>query len=211
MGQLADQCRLLFMAKWFEAIGTFLVAVAAIWGDWIRAKLFRPDLFVELLDPEGELITQVPVQRPGPSVQARYYHLRLSNRKFARASEAQVSIVRIEQEGPNRQPQTVYTVVLPLEWQNRALDPRPWRTVGSRPHAADLLCARPDGIYLTPMITPNNFPGFYPSGNHVLFWVTVQALAIEAASRPLRLEIAWDGVWELGTAEMARHLIISAS
>jgi len=199
-----------------QALGTLSVAVAAIWGDWLRSYLLPPRLRIELLDPRDKPITQTrQIQQGGQLVrqdsEARYYHLRLSNDKpFAVAHEAQVVFTRIERESPNGHPQTVYQVAVPLAWRNqRELDPRPWRTVGRQPHEADLLYVRQDGLFLTPMVVPNNFPVCYPSGQRIVFWVTVQARSIDAESEALRLEVAWDGAWEPGDAEMARHLLIT--
>jgi hypothetical protein len=62
-------------------------------------------------------------------------------------------------------------------------------------------------LELAPMIVPNNFPNRYT--NHAHFWVTLQARSLEADSAPLRLYVAWDGVWEAGETEMAQHLHIN--
>jgi hypothetical protein len=202
-----------------EAFGTLAVAIAAIWGDWIRAKLLPPRLRLELSDPEGQRIPQVIeyvappgfqiINPPQESHVARYYHLIVSNDKpFAVAHEVQIVMTRLEGVGPGGQPQEIYRVPLPLSWRNqRELDPRPWRTLGGRSHEADLLFVREDGLLqFTPMAFPRDFPGLYKES--VVLWVTLEAWSIEGASRPLRLKVAWDGKWERGDAEMKRHLQI---
>jgi hypothetical protein len=47
-----------------------------------------------------------------------------------------------------------------------------------------------------------------PYNTDVHIWVTVAATASEVESPPLRLKIDWDGQWDAGASEMARHLII---
>jgi hypothetical protein len=199
-----------------EALGTLAIAALAIWGDWFRWKLLSPRLRIELADPRGELIEQVrPILEAGEwrqeTTEARYYHLRVSNdKRFAVAHEAQAVMASIEREGPNAQPQTVYTVALPLTWRNqRELDPRPTRNVGGIPHESALFFVRQDGLFLTPMVVPNNLPSRYPSGSRVVLWVTVQARSLEADSEASRFQIAWDGIWERGEAEMSRHLVVT--
>jgi hypothetical protein len=143
------------------------------------------------------------------TIESRYYHLRLTNEKRANvANQAQVIMTAIEKQGPNGQPQVVYDVPLPLTWQyQQHLDPTPHRMVGAQSHIADLLFVRKDGLYLTPMVVPSNFEGHFKA-EPVIFWVTVQARSVEAYSKPLRLEIAWNGKWDRGKAEMADHLTI---
>ena len=141
-------------------------------------------------------------------VESRYYHLRLVNEKRLNvAREAQIVITSIEEKGPDGRPRGAYTVPLPLSWQyQHLLDPSPHRTVGAQAYIADLLFVRDDGLFLTPIFMPNNFPGRFDKA--VIFWITLQARSIETESLPLRLQISWDGKWERGEAEMAKHLVI---
>jgi hypothetical protein len=57
---------------------------------------------------------------------------------------------------------------------------------------------------LSPYIWPNNFRGFLVAGEAMQ--VRVVALSQDAASKPLLLEIAWDGIWSANLEEMQRHL-----
>jgi hypothetical protein len=188
-------------------LGTWAVAVLAIWGDAIRSHLFRPTLRLDLLDPEGELIDQT--KPTGEIVSARYYHVKLSNSRrfrFYAAHETQVLIVRVESPGLDGQPQVVHSTPLPLFWQNAALYPSS-RTIG--PEAiADLLYVGADHwLFLAPIVHPNNFPGHHNSPMRL--WVTLQARSIETDSKLLRVEIIWDGQWDPGKEEMKKHLKIS--
>jgi hypothetical protein len=64
-------------------------------------------------------------------------------------------------------------------------------------------------LSLSPIVLPFNLPnqGRYTVATRL--WVTVQAQSTEATSEALRLEIAWDGQWDRGEAEMAQHLKLS--
>jgi hypothetical protein len=201
----------------FGGTGTWAVAILAVWGGAIRSWLFKPTLRVDLLDPGGELIAQNEQrvengQLRQRTVQTRYYHVKLSKSgrfRFPAAREAQVLITHVELPGPDGLPQMAYSVPLPLIWQYAALHPTS-RTIG--PDAiADLLYVREDdqSLRLTPMVFPNNFPGHHTTAARL--WVTLQARSIEANSRSLRLEIAWDGQWDAGEAEMRRHLRVAVA
>lgn len=213
--------------KLLSVVGTWLIAVLAIWGDKIRSLLFRPKLRVELRNSIGEFTRQTvrwmtPAGLQERATNTRYYHVLVKNVSAARfpiAREAQVVITQLETQGPDGQPQPAFIGVLPLRWAHQEVDPTPSRSVGPE-RIADLLRILEDGnlgaatlsdrpagdpaLELTPMIYPNNFPHRYTGPTHL--WVTVQARSLEADSPPLRMEIAWDGQWETGEAEMARHL-----
>jgi hypothetical protein len=187
-------------------------------GDQIRAKLAPPKLHVEPPDPKGLRITQFirpeesderTLQQVQKTIQSRWYFLRVTNEKrFPPAHEVQVVIASLEGEGPDRYPQEIFKIPLPLTWRNqRDLDPRPWRTIGGRSLEADLLFVHEDGLLqFSPVVPLNNFPGTYTKP--VVLWATLQALSLEGVSKPLRLKIAWDGKWEEGDTEMANHLRI---
>ncbi len=192
-------------------VGTWGAVVVALFGERIRVLLFKPALQIRLLSNRGEFVHQtiVPNNQITQQLEARYYHIQLTNRRrTTKASDAQVIITSIEAVGSNGRPQVVYTGMLPLQWRHGELHPRT-RTVGP-PADADLLFARQDGIVsFLPMLFPNNFPGQYQAATHL--WVTLQARSTEGDSAPLRLEIDWDGQWDRDEAQMATHLRFTAS
>jgi hypothetical protein len=70
-------------------LGTYCIFVASLWGEPIRAMLFRPRLLVELVDPRGERLTETisTIDRRTDSSlqqyqrQARYYRVAVTNSK----------------------------------------------------------------------------------------------------------------------------------
>jgi hypothetical protein len=224
---------------WIYAIGvlgTWLIFVAAIWGEKIRSWMFRPELRVVLYNPRGvainETITTVvhsPVEIPGATTQvslpqvkqytrpARYYHLSVRNtRRWPVAHDVRTLLTRVETPDPGGVPTTVWTGEVPLRWEHAEIHPAA-RTLG-RPGRADFVVAaqdpretpeRQNQLHLMPLIEPNNLQRSYYTATHI--WVTVIATANEADSPALRLEIAWDGQWNAGEAEMARHLVIRSA
>jgi hypothetical protein len=145
-------------------IATWLVVVLAICGECIRSKLFRPALEIALRNQRGDLVPQTVRwlengQWRERQIQARYYHVRVSNRRrFSPAHEVRVVMTLVESPGPDGLPQAVYSATLPLKWRNQEVDPRSSCTIGADDFA-DLLYVNEEGsLYLTPMIIPNNFP-----------------------------------------------------
>lgn len=148
---------------------------------------------------------------------ARYYHLRVTNSKaYPAAHDVQVLLTAVDRPGPSGEPKRLYTGALPLSWINAHLHPLT-RTIGSKTEAdVDLLFVRDfqsgenaeDAfMHFIPMVIPNNFEAKFSGDTHL--WITAIARGLEGESKPLRLKIDWDGKWERGDAEMARHFEIT--
>jgi len=194
-------------------VGTWIIAIAAIWGEKIRSLLFRPGLQLALLSAVGEFVAEAqPPKKKGSQarfVPTRYFRLRVTNaRRFPTAHEVEVLLTKLEKRGPDGLPQPFYDGPLPLTWRHQEIYPRT-RTIGHRTEADVELLSVQDGLFkLRPMIVPGNFPETHAGKSHL--WITVIARGLEGESAQLRLKIDWDGVWERGDSEMARHFVISA-
>jgi hypothetical protein len=189
--------------------GTWAVATIALFGERLRAFVFRPSLQIRLLDACGEFVIQtVQSQQNGQITQSeipcRYYHIQLTNtRRLTVAHDAQVIVSSIESEGPNGQFQVIYTGMLPLGWRHPELHSLQ-RSIG--PVAdADFLFIRADGVArFTPVLIPNNFPIEHRGGMRLR--VTLQARSTEADSKFLRVTVSWNGQWHSGATEMSRNV-----
>jgi hypothetical protein len=210
----------------FGVVGTWLIFVAAIWGEKIRSSLFKPELQVTLDNPRGVGINEMTstIVNTPPEFQAawsppytrpaRYYHLLVRNtRQWPVAHDVRILITRVERPDPGGVPTTVWTGEIPLRWEHAEIHPA-LRTLG-RPARADFIAAardpreqpeRQNQLRLMPVIEPNNLQRSYYAATHI--WVTVIATANEVDSPALRLEVAWDGQWDAGETEMAGHLVI---
>jgi hypothetical protein len=190
---------------WLSALGvasSIAVAIAAIWGEKMRAALFKPDLHLALVSSAG--------QRENSDIASvRYYRLRLTNHALhPAAQEVQVFLIRMDLRGPDGQPQTIFKGALPLPWQYQALYPNA-RTIGHKTVAdVDLFFVSPELLQLTTVFDPPNFAAKM-QGSEQHFWVTVIARGLNGESASLRLKIDWDGRWEHGDHEMGSHLKIS--
>ena len=132
------------MIKILGVVGTWVLAILAIWGDKIRSLLFQPKLRLELRNNVGELTRQTvhwmtPAGPQERSSNARYYHVLLKNVSAARfplAREAHVIIAQIETQGPDGQPRPAFVGMLPLRWASgngSDADKDGWTRENSRP------------------------------------------------------------------------------
>jgi hypothetical protein len=174
--------------------------------------LFAPSLTLDLVSPLG-FKTLVDLRLPDGSVRkesGRYYHVRLRNDKtWPRATQAQVFLVRIEEPGPNKAPQTRWSGDVPLKWQWHEIHPLQ-RTVG--PEAVCDLCVvvKDKWLSIETLIQPQALDEFRirRAGTPIDITVMLQARAAEGSSPITAFRISWDGHWDDGDAEMARRLII---
>ncbi|HXY99774.1 MAG TPA: hypothetical protein VEI03_07215 [Stellaceae bacterium] len=185
--------------------GTLLIAITAIWGEWIRSKFFRPSLDVELLSQTGE---KIPLNLDGRQVPGRFFHLRVRNRKrpFPVAHSVQVVIAKVQSPDVSGQPMTDFAGMVPVSWRHPQVHPLNL-DIGPERHA-DLFYISADGeLVFTPLIVVTNFPLRHKGNVHV--WVTAIARGTECDSEPITLEIQWDGQFPVADSDVARHLRIT--
>ena len=186
------------------AIGTIGAVLVALFGQAFREKFFPPRLSLCLSDSGG---TPTPERMPnGQSVQARYYHLRVSNsRRWSPASEVQILLLQVEEPGPNGNLQVTWRGDIPLAWRHQQLFPLA-RTMG-RDADADLCSVRQGGpLKLHLLIEPLNLEVVRNQASTLV--LSLQARGSQADSPVLRIRVAWDGGWHDGTTEMRGHLTV---
>lgn len=192
----------------FVALGTIAVAILAIWGDRIRYTLgLGPKLDLTLIDPESELIN-ISTSVDGATTPARYYHLKVTNKnRWSKATNVRVVITGIAIPAADgsyiSQP-----LIGPLQlmWRFSNFRPSLYGIVGP-----DEICdlgylKKGERFILTPYIYPNNFPGALEANQKML--IEVKAIADNAESQSICIEIFWDGNWSDDTQKMAEHLVL---
>jgi hypothetical protein len=202
------------VSAWVGALGPWVVAGAAIWGERIRAAVLRPKLCLKLASNVGERTEQVMMEGDLVTavLPARYFHLRVINRRrFPAAHEVQIFMTKLEIPGPDgQQPRTIYSVPLPFTWHYPELYPNPLRTIGYTTVAqASMFFVRPGMLQLTLPLVPTNLSNTFQPNAH--FWITAIARGIDGKSNSVRLKVDWDGTWESGDAEMTQHLTITSA
>ena len=203
-----------FWLNWWVNLGMALATLAAVivalFGSRIQAWLFKPGLALSVPDPRGESI-QARITSPSGAVSvvdARYYHLRVTNRaRWPAATGVQVFLIRLEEPGPDGQLQIKWASEVPLRWMHQEVYPVT-RTVG--PNADADLCSvlKQNGAQLHPLIMPNNLATYAQRQAAFDMVLSFQARSQEEASPIKRIPISWDGKWQDGEAEMAQHLVV---
>jgi hypothetical protein len=206
-----------FWANWWiqaaVAVGTFGTVLVALFGQGFRAKFFPPKLSLVLNDAAGELtkVTLSWLENGQPKQRtedARYYHLRVSNRRrWSPAHQAQVFLTRIEGARADGTMGPLWVGDIPIAWRHQEVVP-PQRTIG--PEAfADLCSVIKDKHWqLHPLVAPFNMPATFSQPGKIV--VSLQVRSNEADSDIARFEVAWDGKWHDGALEMQRHLVVKA-
>ena len=190
------------------AVATLAAVVVALFGDWLKARMFRANLTLSLVSTSGDLTRAVLLSPSGETREemARYYHVRVSNlARWPTATQVQIYLIRLEEPGPDGELQLKWLGDVPLRWKFQEIHPLS-RTVGP---AADCdLCSvvRGKWIELHPLITPNNLEAKRRGTTDMV--VSLQARSNEGESKIHRFRISWDGQWQDGGREMAQHLVV---
>jgi hypothetical protein len=183
---------------WVLEVGTaaqIVIAVAAIWGERIRARLSRPRLQLTLRDEVGASEPR-EVAKLG-TVNVRYYRLEVRNPiRFSVANEVQVFITKIVMREQSGRITMQFSGASPLEWQHREL----YQTTRSIGHAtvavANLFFLHSDFTQLTlsAQAAPPDVGDKRPGAQNL--WITAVARGLNAESAALNIEIQWDGLTE---------------
>lgn len=185
------------------AIGTVSVAVLAIWGDFFRYKFAGPQLELSLNNSRGDLTARANAR------QAYFFHLRIRNRRaWSPARDVRVLLERIARRRPDGSFLTEPLVYpLPFVWTPMELGDFQ-RTVADV-DTCDLgfLNQDADRFTLATLITPNNFHGYVRANDAVRVRVVASGQNV-TSSKPLFLEIAWDGIWTADRDEIQKHFVI---
>jgi|SRR5882762_10391459 len=108
---------------------------------------------------------------------------------------------------PDGQPRIDWLGNVPMRWRDQEVVPLA-QTVGAAKDADFLMVQRTEGkVSLMPLLVPNNLRAQRTGGCR--FVARLQARSEQVDSDVLRIQVAWDGVWEDGDTEMQMHLVVA--
>lgn len=185
------------------AVGTLLVAVLAIWGDWFKKIFASPKLSVRLRSQRGN-----PTKfSDGRNV--IYYHLEIENkRNWALAKGVQVMISGAwKRIADGSYKAEVMAAEIPLTWAFPQFSPINPSIRDSK--VCDFGFLIEGAEYFTPStyFVPNNFPGYVGKGESVRYGIEIQAENFRSIE-PYVVEVSWDGSWDKDLDAMERHLVV---
>ncbi|MGB8592316.1 MAG: hypothetical protein WA755_05525 [Candidatus Acidiferrales bacterium] len=178
------------------------MAIFAIWGDYYRSKWAGPQLTLLLKNPCGDLFPR------GDGKRAYYFHLKIKNKRdWSPAKDVRVLIERAARPRPDGsfvlEP---LAYPLPLAWTPSELKDFQRTVFDSETCDVGFLTEGTDRFKLSTIFTASNFRD-YVTANDALR-LRVVASGRNAASKPLFLEIRWNGNWSADKDEMRNYLVV---
>jgi hypothetical protein len=182
-------------------LATLAIVILAIWGDRIRARLTGPKIELSQFDPDGDL-TQT-----GLGSSRRYYHLRVENKRKGTIAQGVYvvlnSIYRPAADGSWAKENI--SGPLQLHWQFQNQSPQ-YPNIGA-PRICDIgYLDQIRGFVISVYVKPNNFNNTVGPGKKAR--IEVIAYAENAESKPMTLEVHWDGSWSKDSLDMRKHMIV---
>ena len=216
---ISPECQ--FLLNWFVqvaiAIATTAAVIVALFGNQLRALLWPPKLNLTVKELGAKPVTTVFTRVDGVTETSLSWwcHLLVENlRPWSPAQDVRVQILRLESPDSSGQ--------FRLDWAGEGIQLR-WAHQGFKPTA--LAIGPADVVDLFSVQKASQLGGPMKFNLHPLFrsfdlradWteackiaVVVQAKALVGESKPLRIEIAWDGKWSDEATDMKRHVTWSA-
>lgn len=184
----------------FSVIVSAVIAIAAIWGDWLRYLATPPRLSVCL---RRRILR---IERIN-AIEHRFIHLEVQNsNRWYTATNVDVNVVRIDRQQADGHWEIAYDVgPIPLKWQFSVYDIR--RNDIGPVRYCDLAVLRKNGcLELETRFAPADFDRKISPNQGTR--VHIVAIADNVTSDRLVLELHWDGIWSDDDSEMAGHIVV---
>lgn len=191
------------LSQVFTAIGTVAVAVAAIWGGWLRARLAPAKVSIEAHNLRGKVTNFTGGKR------AVFYHLKVVNhRSWAPARNCRVVLREVTKRSPGGDFLAIpYSVPMPFVWAPAELTPPTVSIV--KEQVVDFGFLAEGDYHFMPRLYawPNDFQGFVAKDEAVRYYLEVVSDDF-VSSQPFVVEVAWDGVWSDNLDVLSSHLVV---
>ena len=201
-----------------QAIGvaaSAVIALFAIMGEQIRARFFGPKLALTLFKPQGEITYNVS-RSDQERIPVRYYHFKVVNKRKGLVAQ-NVQVVLLSIDSPYKGGENQLTSLggrLPFPWAFRertaGLEEKLYYSNIGADDLCDLACLEEGEreklrILADPwqVITDQVLIG--PNQKAVIEAV---AVADNAQSNRIRLELFWDGQWPENDDDALEHIVI---
>ena len=194
------------------AIGTIGAVIFALFGGWFRQRVTPPQLIAKLINERGVKVAPTVLTFPDghtePTV-SRWYHIRLENRRrWSRATQAHVFLTNVEEPNAAGEFVSLWSGAIPLKIRYEGIV-LTGRTVGP-PIEYDLCSVfRVVGgaiLQLHTVVQPANVQ--IQRDKPCNLRLTLQARSLEIDSKPIQVQVIWDGLWSDDTDQMINHMII---
>jgi hypothetical protein len=179
---------------------TLIVVIIAIWGERIRQLWTKPILKIYLYEPS--------LTKTNAGIKGWYYLIRVSNdRPSSPAKNVRVILTKVFKQGPDGSWQEQrFSGPTQVMWRWPQISPL-YATVGPDELSTfGYLLENSHSFELNLYWYPNNLKRKILQNEPTR--LVFKAVSDTAESKSITLEVAWDGIWLDGSAEMKNHLII---
>jgi len=185
------------------AIGTVGAVIVALFGDWLKNRIFRSILSAEVIDPNGELTNWTNGTR------VIYYHLKIINlRQSILVNQCRVFLKEISKKNNNQQFVKLPLIVPPtLQWAPAESSPQALDFITERVLDIGYVTEGSDTFFLSIFPKFNNFKGYIKANE--TFRYTLEILSNNSKTKIVTLEISWDGTWHENPVDMSEALRIT--
>ncbi|MBN1663809.1 MAG: hypothetical protein JW943_09435 [Deltaproteobacteria bacterium] len=186
-----------------SAIGTLIVAIVAIWGDWVRAKLAPPKLTIDKHNLRGSLTNYNSGQK------VIFYHLRVVNhRHWFVSRNCRVILKQIFKKGPDGEYHPV-SYVVPLQFTWSPSEFTPIVTTINKEQVLDFGCIGEGDAFFKPTLYSysNNFKGYLHAQESIRYCLEIISDNYVSKS-PTIVEVSWNGQWNDNLDIMEQNLVI---
>jgi hypothetical protein len=191
------------------AIGTLMVAAAAIWGDWLRSRLAPTKLIIEPQNLRGDPTVFRSTNADQPDTRVMFFHLNVVNqRPWLTAKNCRVLLKGMTRRGLDGGfypiPMSVPTQFV---WAPAEVTPPVVNLIKEQILDLGYLSEKSDKFIPRFYSTPNNFAGFVHKGEAVRYHLEIEASNFSSFQYQV-FEVAWDGIWAWEPDKMQQHIRI---
>jgi len=198
--------------SYLSTIGTLILAILAIWGDWVRSKLAAPILIISAHNLQGQVIPTNLYDSKGnytKTIRRIYYHLKVVNlRKWTAVKKCSVQLISLKRKAINGEFVELQLIVPHQFTWTPAEYSLPYQDfIGERIFDFGHIDEDSPDFCPSLLIFNNSFNGFVSKGEVLRYELKVIADNY-FSTKSYIWEVAWDGLWTDNTQTMSQHLII---
>ena len=184
-------------------IGTLIIAILAIWGNWFRYKLAPPILKIEKHNLRGSLTTFTGGKK------VIYYHLKVINkRNWVIAKNCRIILREMYKKLPNGDFKRLTLNVYPqLVWSNPTITPLFVDLTNEQVFDFGNLSEDSDNFKPVLYLYANDFEGFLKKDESIRYALEIVADGFKMKKYQI-FEVSWNGLWSDNLDVMEKNIVI---
>lgn len=190
-------------------VGPLMIAAAAIWGNWLRAKLAPAKLIIEPHNLRGDP-TIFGDSKSGQTTRVMFFHLKVVNKRpWLNVDNCRVLLKGLSRRGPDGGFYPVpMSIPIQFVWAPAEITPPVVTVVKDQIIDLGFITEGNDKFFPRLFTYPNNFQGFVGKDEAVRYHMEIEGTNF-ASSRYQVFEVAWDGIWDYEPEKMQHHIRIN--